>query len=271
MVENILTVKSKSMALMQSNMILTENIDYFCIDKGTVKEEQSIVFVIRFIGILPTNEIAENLADVIISNFEYDIIKDVLQEKFIGFTHDEVLEIIETTKRSLVFFNEIYGRRIIVKKITNYISEYSSLSIEGFIRFRIKEYRRAVEMFIFEAIEELQIKNEYYDFIQLLKIYIETCPSLIDFVHIKIDSSGKYSFYDFKKAEIRLENEKSDSIEIFLTMDDLVMNILISLAPKRILWHINPQYPNSKILNTLKQIFGERLSVCNGCEFCSDN
>jgi len=270
-VENILTLKSKFTPLTQFNVSFAGNIDYFCFDNKSAKEEQESVLTLKFINFVSLIEIANVITDFIIYNYKSDIIKDVLHEKFIDFTPEESVEITETVKRSLMFFDEIYGRRIIVKKITNYFLYNSTLSIEGFLRFRIKEYRRAVEMFIFEAIEELQIKKEYSDFVQLVKIYMENCPSLIDFVHVKIDSTGKYSFYDFKKSEIRLENDNQDSIEIFLTMDDLVMNILISLAPKRILWHINPEYPNSKILHSLKEIFGERISVCSGCEFCLDN
>lgn len=267
--ENILIINSLYDNLFFDNFFPLEKADYFCFDTVKTKEGESrYSFVVKLKTAVKATVFAEKLAKWLLLKYKHNIIKDVLKERFISFSPEETAKIIENTENSLKFFDKVYGEKLIVKKITNFFMTNQTLNINGFLRFRIKEYRRAVEMFLFEAIEELQVKNEYNEFIELLKAYIDSCSSLIDFIHIKTDISGKILFYDFKKTEILFETENKDSIEIFSTRDDLVMNILISLAPKRILWHTNSRYPDLKIFNTLKEIFGDRISLCNGCELC---
>ena len=145
--------------------------------------------------------------------------------------------------------------------------------MDGFIRFRLPLYRQELYLNLCEAMEEFYIEKEYEDFIKLLSEYIQYKQPLIDLIHIKTEFDGEISFYDFTKSKIELSVENDDvcnPIENFLTKDDILISILIALAPKRIIWHKTEFANNQNILNTIKSIFGERFSVCDGCELCDE-
>jgi len=77
--------------------------------------------------------------------------------------------------------------------------------------------------------------------------------------------------YDFTKTNISINLEKTtpyNPIENFLTNEDILISILIALAPKRIIWHSTENSENLNITKTIKAIFKERFSICCGCELC---
>ena len=73
--------------------------------------------------------------------------------------------------------------------------------------------------------------------------------------------------------KIELDAKKTTAqnpIEIFLTNDDMLINFLIALAPKRIIWHKPQNAENQNIFSTIKLIFEERFSVCHNCNLCNN-
>ncbi len=214
--------------------------------------------------------LAERLSGLVISKYEKSILKEILKHNYIEFLDSETDEILETAQNSLILFNQIYSRGIFVKNLTNIIENSDSISMDGFINFRTAEYRRIAHMVVSDAIEKLLVKEEYNEFIQMLQYYINHTEPQIDLIHIKPNSDGSFSFFNFKKERIIFEIEEINPIEIFVTNQDMLMSILISLIPKRIIWHNNPDCELQNIKLTLEQIFNDRFSVCYGCELCDN-
>ena len=124
---------------------------------------------------------------------------------------------------------------------------------------------------MYDAAEEYYIEKEYEEFIELLSDYIDQCPSMIYLLHISHKPDGEFLFYDFTKTKIRIDAEKTTAhnpIENFLTYEDMLVSILITLAPKRIIWHSSEKHENNNITKTIQRIFKDRFSVCCGCELC---
>lgn len=273
--KNLITINSKINPLdtdeLFFNTFSPEKIEYLFSDSMLTKEGEDVFFIaVKLKNDVSLPIFAESLGAWIISNYTLQIIKEILNQRFMEFDDTDTAEIIENTQNSVNFFNMIYGNKLIVKKLSNYFETYDYISVEGFLRFRVAEYRRAVEMLLSEAIEELYIKKEYSEFICLIKQYVDECPCMIDFVHVKVNLDGDFAFYDFKKTEVLLEKDNRDLTEIFSTREDLLVSVLISLAPKRIMWHSDFKNSNQNVFNTVKEIFGDRVSVCSGCELCND-
>lgn len=205
------------------------------------------------------------ITDWIISKYKPELIKQYIKNCFADDMVQYNSQIFDKSVKSTLILDEIYSKRIIVKKLTDYINNHSELSLKGFVNFRISEYRRLMESVIFDAIDEICVEKEYNEFLELLKTYIENSASVVDLLHVYVSDNLKISLYDFKMQEIEVKLEDMDSTEFFLTKDDLLTSVLISLAPKRIIWHNNINFKNTSLINTLKQIFGERFYLCNGC------
>jgi hypothetical protein len=60
----------------------------------------------------------------------------------------------------------------IVNKILEYISDNTDIIVEGFLRFRLKDFGSEMEELVDKVIEEYLVEKEYNEFIKLLKYRI---------------------------------------------------------------------------------------------------
>ena len=245
-----------------------------CVDYFTIEEipgrKKRYVFNIKSRNNLPKEHIAEALGERILHSYEPEFLAEILHSDFVDNANDkqQIISSIVTKKDFIRYF---YDKGYIVKKLTNYLKSKNSIQIEGFVRFRLSEYRQELCNLLYDATEEFYIEKEYDEFINLLSVYIEECQPMVDLLHISRKQNGEFLFYDFTKTNIRLNIENTtahNQIENFLTNEDMLISILITLAPKRIIWHSTENSENYNIAKTIKAIFKDRFSVCCGCELC---
>ncbi len=246
-----------------------EKIDYFsvssyCGSKGGVHYFANISFAKS----VPLKTLAEGLADFIIANCEEEILYHILKQNFMDFSKSDINIIIKTAKTSMSVFNLVYNKMIIVNNLTKHLEEDNNLSIEGFISFRISEYMRIANMVLNDSIEQLCIKKEYDEFIEMLRLYISNTKPQIDLIHIRPNLDGTFECYNFKQERIIFEIESLNQLQNYLSNNDILLSILIGLSPRRIIWHNNPDIKSSKIKDALTKIFETRLSTCSGCKLC---
>ena len=102
-------------------------------------------------------------------------------------------------------------------------------------------------------------------------MYIDDKIPMVDLLHIKANPDGSFSFYDFRQSSIAFsveEDSVSQLFKNFLTEEDKLISVLITLAPKRIIWQETEKNKNQNIIKTVSEIFKDRFSLCNGCELC---
>lgn len=245
-------------------------IDYILTQKIPGNKNDRYFLTVKSDKELPVTRISE-----IIGNWMVDVYLEYLSQKMLAMyfsqieAHkDRILE--NVTKKMTALKNNYYKERV-VKNLTKYFETESSLIIDGFLKFRLFEYREEILGALYDSVEEFYVEQEYEEFLELLSQYIYEKPPMIDLLHIKHDFDGKFYFYDFKKNNIAVDIEKSDEINLienFLTREDILISILITLAPKRIIWHNKCTVKNLTIMNTVKGLFKERFSLCTGCELC---
>jgi putative sporulation protein YtxC len=159
----------------------------------------------------------------------------------------------------------------IVKKIYEYISDSTDIIIEGFLRFRLKELNGELEDLVDKIVEEYLVEREYNEFIKLLKYFVEIQESRIDTVNVVIDAYGKYCMYDNNHNEITEEFLKdllSENMGGEVSYDDLFVSSLITAAPRYIIIHNLFNTHNKEIIETIKNVFNERVKICTGCDLC---
>jgi len=249
---------------------LGNELDYFCVQKNCDRGRDIYYFCINSQNVLSKEIIAKNLSEWIMESFEQKILSDIFDVYFDGAEINK-WDIIQKTVAKKDTYKENYYNRYFVKKLTKYLEEENYINMEGFIRFRLSDYRWKLYDRLCETIEEYYIEQEYKEFVSLLKMYIDERPPMIDLLHIKPCHDGNFSLYDFRKEKIDISIEKNSScnqIEFFLTKDDMLLSILIALTPRRIIWHNTEILKNNNLQNTLKEVFGDRFSICDECDFC---
>lgn len=171
--------------------------------------------------------------------------------------------------------NEIYNRIVIHLKTDNYIenlikdklNEYFKdnylLNIEGFIKFRLNDYISYLVDIISVFAEEYVLEKEYDNLIFLLNKYIMKKESLIDLAEIELTDN---SFIIKNSSGYDVTNQLINMCEIidlfsFEHTYDMLMNLLIECAPKKIIIKCNNGIENNEFLKTLKKIFKKRINI----------
>ena len=100
-----------------------------------------------------------------------------------------------------------YGIR---DKLHSFLAESDSLSIEGFINFRLTAFKNEIANLSAYAAERILSEREYVDFFGLLKEFISVKEPLFDVLHIIVTNYGGYYILDenLKPGEYRELSEK---------------------------------------------------------------
>ena len=116
------------------------------------------------------------------------------------------------------------------------------------------------------------IEREYFEFINILRLYINSNISKVSNIHLVY----------FNNTSILLDNNKkiidSKSKEYFnakflsditFSDNDYILNYLLNTLPAHLTIHISSDYIEDDFINTLKLIFEDRITICNNCDICS--
>lgn len=158
----------------------------------------------------------------------------------------------------------------IISKIISCIEENDEININGFITFRMRELREDIEFIIDKVVEKYMVEKEYSEFIKLLKYFVEIQDSKLELVNIIIDSNGKYLIRDKDGNDMLREflNELSGEKITDNNLEDLIISGLITNAPKSIYIHGVENCTNKEIIDTINNVFTDRVNICKECDLC---
>lgn len=236
------------------------------------------------------SEKLENILDLYMSNILYKVvietfrrqeIYEYLTDTYFFLKHEELLEVEESVmgvlscKEGISDDTNVYCmNRVnsIIEKIKSCIEENREININGFIRFRMKELVTDIEMVIDKVVEKYMVEKEYKEFIKLLKYFVEIQDSKIEELNIIITPGGAYEIKDsygndiFKDFVSELSECKlGDTINI----EDVIISGLITNAPRKVIIHKKEYCTNEEFLDTIVNVFGTRVVICNNCTLCT--
>ncbi len=160
----------------------------------------------------------------------------------------------------------------ITSLITDFISENMHVHLGGFVLFRMKDYLACFEDEIDFAVDEYIQQRRYQDFVRFLKFFVDIQDPAVDEVNLLVGSSGDYRLLDSDGLPISKELLDSTYCEISALDDDdgyIMLNDLISLAPKHITIHCKFGDKSDEPIKIIKEIFAERVNFCHHCIICS--
>lgn len=224
------------------------------------------------------NHVARALAELIILREEKKLVSKIIDQQYYYFNFEEKQQIYENTLRMLNCnsgavedFGFTVRRNKILSKITDYLNTHHELILEGFINFRLKEYRDKLNKTVDKAVDDYMQEIEHKEFIKVLQYLVDSQVSRIEEVHVVIITATVYKILDTKGKAI-----SSQCLETYIcstdeevNYEDLLMTALITLAPYNIMLHVpvDSQVIRSTV-ETIRNVFEERVMVCSGCELC---
>lgn len=224
--------------------------------------------------------IGNALSDIIVTEIEDRFVQKILTGEYYYFSSAEKNSVLKHLKNIQEGEEYKYGNGVTYKisrkaKVLHQIIEYlrgnSTIHLEGFLRFRLKEYLQELEENIDRAVEDFFMEKEYYEFIRLLKYFVDIQEAKIDIANVVMEESGKYHLYDKMNRLINneyLEDLASEMADKDISYDDLLISSLITLAPNQVVIHFEGKVKNKEIIETIKSVFSDRVCICNGCKLC---
>ncbi len=216
------------------------------------------------------------LAEYMIERYETKLLKRILEEDYSDLSSLKKRELLKNISRFTddPEFGYEARKRAIALSVYDYLKEDRTMLIDGFVSFRLKEYELLLYKMTERFIEQYTAQKEYEEFIGLLKYFVNVQSVRPEMVQICVKEKEGYRilnesgtditekcFADFLEGEFLLTEE---------TYDDLLISILITLAPKNITVHGSENIKNKELFKTIKSVFAGNIHDCAGCPFCKE-
>lgn len=232
--------------------------------------------IIHYTGIdkeLFYTKLATIFSYLVIDNFEYDIIKNILLSNYFYFDNTEFSQILDICEenlcddefsfqdRQLALFDAFYG----------YISSHHSIVLSGFINFRLFNYRNILEDLINLSVNEFLVEKEYLEFTSLVRLYVSSQVPRSSKTHI-ICLENNTLLLDENLQQINIDKSELNAkylSDVTFSDNDYILNTLLKLLPAKIYLHLSSSSANLYFINTLKLIFDNRLEICTDCNICN--
>lgn len=224
--------------------------------------------------------LADVVADVIINRWERELIREIIRNNFGYFNEEEQEQILCLAEKALNNFEENRGailfyrlkrKKQVMERLQEYLLQNNHLVIEGFIRFRLKDYLQELQQAVEKAVDEYLLEWEYKEFIRLLRYFVDLQRPRVAQVHVILKNSGYFKIMDGEKRNLsceELEGFVFDVEDSDIDQGDLLISALVTVAPERVFLHYRESPKTGHIVETLANIFGPRLHRCQGCEYC---
>jgi putative sporulation protein YtxC len=210
------------------------------------------------------------IQNIINSLYMKDIIESKVTDLLQDFVQNDIVEVSNTVYDLLVDENYFEAdKERIQEEIRDYLLENNTLILDGYIRFRSKSFENLIDKIIEKVILDIQMENEYEDFIEMLQYYLDTQLPKVDTVHVIIKNNEFY-LLDGKQKPIESVAIKSiiEEYEINdISKADVLVSTLIVLAPNKVVIHLKNDN-EKELMQILKKIFTKRLTFCYSCEIC---
>jgi len=224
--------------------------------------------------------VANMLTEYIVLREEKKIVKKIINRHYSYYAEEERKIIYEHALELLSGTNDVIGDfgintrcTNILGKIIEYLETHHELVLEGFVNFRLKEYREKLMQTVDKAVDDYMMDQEYKEFIRVLRCFVEIQEPQVEEAHVVIIASGTYKILDAEGLPINNQNFGNFLMhrDEQINYEDLLITALITLAPYSVMIHVHDDDDNGTIENvieTIKNIFDDRVMICHGCDFC---
>lgn len=177
------------------------------------------------------------------------------------FTKQEREEILEQCIKEV----EKLQREIITllqNQILRFFRYTEAINLDGFCYFSLEKYKNKINDIFEECAERYMAEQDYLEFLDLLRYFVEVEECRFGTLHIKVQEDGHYQYYNDSMEDITKECMNCFMMEFedeTADPDDCLISILITLLPEKIVLHGAYNMNNKKFLDTLNNIFGNRL------------
>lgn len=198
--------------------------------------------------------ICYGIADLIISIIKERDLKEYIWKTYTNINEEDKKSVyIEAI--NLFDKKEDFIKETINGKVKEFIIENNYLNLEGFLKFRMKDFTSYISILGDIAFEEHLIKRDKKEFLDSLKYFIDIQEEKMELLRITIMKDGHFVLSDENGNEIEnLNNEElmNMAMEENLNNEDILISAIMTLCPKKI--EILDKSNNKKSKDTIEVV-----------------
>lgn len=223
--------------------------------------------------------ISAALTDHIVQDEALSLLKGIVTREYQFYEAEELNSILQyclqylhegaelpESKRS-----ELRRKGKIKSAIRHCLNQHKFIDLNGFIRFRLREYAEELRDVVEYAIDEFMLERQYKEFISLIKYFVYLQEAKIPAVHLIHKGGQEFSILNEALHPIDLScYESSLTVEFIdkeINFEDMIVSTLITVSPGTI--YIHTREPEEPVIKTIIQIFEDRTRLCSHCSICN--
>jgi putative sporulation protein YtxC len=214
--------------------------------------------------------VAKAVSDLFVNYAEDNFVKEFISKNYNYWAANDREDLIERNAENMVKLR-IVRRNHILQSLYDYLAESRLLMVEGFARFRLQSYWKQLQHMVKRTSQEFMAAKDYLEFVRLLRCFIDMQEPKISEAHVFINAEGTFFLCDEAGEVIRSEHLRTPSFTVNdgeFNYKDYLLSMLITLAPRSIVFHVSDLIWDCDPLQTIQQVFGERITRCPGCARC---
>ena len=215
--------------------------------------------------------LANLTASMIFDEVEEALVLDTLRTRHPELGEEEVAAVSEY---AVALLNEGVGGvlepsirlREVAADVEEYLCDANALVIEGFIRFRMKEYMEELKRSAEEALVRFMAEREHREFVRLLKYFVDIQDQRQEIVHVVRTKENRFELRSSEGQRVPgdyVDTLASDVLGEGVDVADLLISALITVAPRRVVLHFEP---DSATAETIDAVFEGRVERCRGMD-----
>lgn len=238
--------------------------------------QEDMVFIFKY-------QLAEVLAENIMTVWEDELVRRRLERNYRSLSENEkqvvygkALDFLKkcNNNESLNLLMRFGRKNKIAHRIFEHLDHNDLLVVDGFINFCLRDYLTEIKFAIELACEEVRNEREYNEFIKLLRYFVDSQVPRVLEVNLLIKDSGLFNIWDGEGNFIdeKYVNYYLDDILVNnVNVDDVLVSILITIAPRRVILHSFGKIPDTESMRVIRKVFRDKILTCRGCERCMEN
>ena len=212
------------------------------------------------------------LAAYIIDTYERKLLKQRLQTQYDNlkpFQLQEIVGFLPELEEDQTLCAAV-RTQLVKDGLFTYFKEHEQASLEGLVTFRLRLYDALLNKVADRLLELYFMHKEYEEFIDLLRYFVRVQDGRPQLVHLIVHPCSMYAILNEDQEDITAEcvAEFATPDEVCSdTFDDLLISILITLAPEKIMVHNSGSIENDTLFATIQKVF-DAVEYCTGCSLC---
>ncbi len=217
--------------------------------------------------------ISDIIEEIIISECLDDVIKERIY-KIYKFEFRNTSDYVINRIKDEIKVSDVYlDEKIKMKdRLVHFIEENKSLDIDGYLKFRLKEYLYILDVAIDNVVTEIKEEEEIREILDTIKFMVETNPSKEDVLHLVL-KNGEFYFKDKDNNIVGSDIINKVKMEFdtkTVSKSDILLSSLILISPKEVVVHSDCGEDNF-LIKAIEEIFVDRVTLCKGCSICKSD